>query len=196
VRSQLRLNEAARSIELVEKQLELVSNVTSPYSGRILEVKRDRGDIVTAGTPVVNLQLSGDETQGLQAVIYVPPGTGKQVGRGMEAQISPTTAAREEFGFLLGKVTYVSEFPSTFDGMMRVLSNPALVNTLSAAGPPYAVYADLVQDRGTTSGFKWSSKKGDELKVAAGTICNVTLTVRERRPIEMVIPIIREYTGL
>jgi HlyD family secretion protein len=80
--------------------------------------------------------------------------------------------------------------------MMRVLSNQALVQTLSAQGPPYAVYADLIPDSAAASGFRWSSAKGNTLKVGSGTLCQVNLTVRERRPIEMVIPIIREYTGL
>lgn len=196
VRSQLRINESERNIDLLTRQLELVSNVRSQYTGRILEVKRDRGDIVTAGTPLVNLQLSGNESGGLQAIIYVPPAAGKNVRPGMQAQISPAAVQREEYGFLIGNVTYVSEFPSTYEGMMRVLSNQALVQSLSAQGPPYAVYADLLPNPEAVSGFLWSSTKGNTLKVGSGTLAQVNLTVRERRPIEMVIPIIREYTGL
>lgn len=196
VRSQLRINEAERNIDLLTRQLDLVSTVRSPYSGRILEVKRDRGDVVTAGTPLVSLQLAGSESDGLQAIIYVPPSSGKNVRPGMQAQISPAAVQREEYGFLLGTVTYVSEFPSTYEGMMRVLSNQALVQSLSAQGPPYAVYADLVPDHGSASGFRWSSTKGNTLKVGSGTLCQGSLVVRERRPAEMVVPIIREYTGL
>jgi HlyD family secretion protein len=114
----------------------------------------------------------------------------------MSAQISPSTAAREEYGFLEGRVTYVSEFPATREGMMRVLSNAAMVQTLAADGPPFAVYAEISRDPTSASGFKWSSPKGSGLIVAGGTLCELTITIRERRPIDLVIPTLRRAAGL
>ena len=196
VQSQMAINDARRKIELLQQQLQLTTDVISPATGRVVEVKKNRGDVIAAGTPVVSLQLSGQDTEGLQAIIYVPPNEGKNVTRGLEVQLSPTTAKREEFGYMLGKVTSVSEFPATADGMMRVLSNPGLVQVLSAQGPPFVVYADLVPDPTSPSGYAWSSPKGAQLTVNSGTICNVTLTVRSSRPVELVIPVLREYLGL
>jgi HlyD family secretion protein len=196
VRSQIAINETRRRIEGLEQQHRILSIITSPYSGRILEVKKKPGDMIAAGTPIVSLQLAGSDAEGLQAVIYVPPTAGKNVVPGLQVEISPTTAPRAEFGYMPGKVTSVSEFPATAEGMMRVLSNQGLVQTLSAEGPPFAVYADLQVDRSSASGYKWSSPRGGALAVNSGTLCLVTVTVRSRRPIEMVIPILREKTGL
>lgn len=196
VRSQIAINETQRRIDGLEQQHRLLSVIISPYSGRILEVKKNRGDVIGAGTPVISLQLAGAEAGGLQAVIYVPPSAGKNVVPGQQVEISPTTAPRAEFGYMIGTVTYVSEFPATAEGMMRVLSNQGLVHSLSASGPPFAVYADLLPDRSSVSGYQWSSPKGAALGVNSGTLCNITVTVRERRPIEMVIPILRETMGL
>ena len=114
----------------------------------------------------------------------------------MEVQISPTTSAREEYGFLLGKVTYVSEFPSTREGMMRVLANASLVQNLSAQGAPYAVWAELIPDATSQSGYLWSSSKGSRLTVNSGTLCDVFITIREQRPIELVLPLLRQASGL
>jgi HlyD family secretion protein len=195
-RSQLAMNDIRRRIDTLEEQHRVVSTVVSPYSGNILEIKHRSGDVIGAGVAIVSLQLADQERAGLQAIIYVPPNAGKNVTTGLQAEISPTTAPREEFGFMLGKVSYVSEFPATTEGMMQVLSNQALVQTLSAEGPPFAVYAELLPDSASKSGYRWSSPKGAALNVNSGTLCNVTLTVRSRRPVEMVIPILREYTGL
>jgi HlyD family secretion protein len=196
VRSQQGINQAERQITQLAQQLEISSTILSPYLGRILEIKRNRGDVISAGAPLLSLQLAGSDIEGLQVIIYVPPATGKNVTPTMAVEISPTTAPREEFGFLRGTVTYVSEFPATPEGMMRVLANQTLVQSLSAQGSPYAVYADLVANPGSVGGYKWSSPKGDTLKVNSGSMCTVTITTREQRPIELVIPILRQYTGL
>jgi HlyD family secretion protein len=196
LQSQLRINEAERQIALLEQQLAQVSAVVSPYNGRVVEVKRDSGDMVNVGTSLVSLELIDDNVRSLQVVAYVNSSDGKNVEELMEAQISPSTAAREEYGFLVGKVSYVSEFPATPEGMMRVLANPTLVQGLAAGGPPFAVYIELDADPASVSGYRWSSFKGNSIPVNSGTLCTVMITVRERRPIELVIPMIREALGL
>jgi HlyD family secretion protein len=196
VRSLQRISEVRRRIAALREQHTLASTIAAPYPGRVLEVKRRRGDLITAGSALASLQIAGGTGEGLQAIIYVPPQDGKNIERGQQAQISPYTARREEFGFLVGRITYVSEFPATPEGMRLVLRNEGLVQTLSAQGPPFAVYADLVSDPASRSGYLWSSTKGSALRVDAGTLCYVTVTVRRVRPVEMVIPLLREITGL
>jgi HlyD family secretion protein len=196
IQSQLRISDTERQIDLLVQQLEQVSAVESPYAGRVVEVKRDAGDMVATGTALLSLELAGQESGGLQVIAYVPPGEGKDVLREMEVQISPTTAPREEYGFLRGKVSYVSEFPATPDGMMRVLANPTLVQALATSGPPFATYIDLSLDAASVSGYQWSSFKGNAVAVNSGTMCTVTITTRERRPVELVIPMLRQALGL
>ncbi len=196
VQSQLRISDTERQIDLLMTQLEQVSAVESPYNGRVVEIKRDAGDMVAMGAALFSLELSGQQSAGLQVIAYVPPGEGKYVEREMYVQVSPSTAPREEYGFLVGKVTYVSEFPATPDGMMRVLANPTLVQGLASQGPPFTAYIDLVRDTASSSGNRWSSFKGNGVAVNSGTICTVSITVRERRPVELVIPMLRQALGL
>jgi HlyD family secretion protein len=70
------------------------------------------------------------------------------------------------------------------------------VQTLSVEGAPFAVYAQLTPKPGTTAGYAWSSPKGEALKVNSGMICRVTITVESRRPIDLVIPTLREKLGI
>jgi multidrug efflux pump subunit AcrA (membrane-fusion protein) len=188
--------EAERALAVVEQRLATASLVRSPHPGRILEIKVRPGDVVGRGAPIVSLQLADQEGTGIQAVVYVPAANGKSVLPGMPVQISPTTAAREEYGFLIGRVTYVSEFPSTREGMMRVLANEGLVANLSAQGAPFAVWAELLPDPSSRSGYRWSSSKGSQLTVNSGTLCEVFITTREQRPIELVLPLLRQASGL
>jgi HlyD family secretion protein len=194
--SSLRISEGERRLQALEEQLDEASLVETPYAGRVLEVKVARGDLVGRGSPLFSLQIDEAGGESLQVVAYLPPGTGKSVRPGMELQVSPSTSKREEYGFLIGQVEYVSEFPSTREGMKRVLANDSLVAALSGQGAPFAVYGKLLPDPASVSGYQWSSTKGNSQPVAAGTMCGVTVILRDRSPISMVIPIFREYSGL
>lgn len=191
--SRLKITDAERKIKILENQLELTSRVTSEASGRVLEILTDVGQLMTVGAPVLSLE-SSDAT--LQALLYVPPTEGKKIEAGMEAQISPSTVRKEEFGFIVGKVQSISSFPATTQGMMRVLGNDGLVETLSATGAPFQVYAELIPDSDTESGYRWSSGTGPQLQIFSGTLCTGNVTVAKQRPISLVIPYVKGKLGI
>ena len=191
--SNLKMADQRRKIQALEHQLEFSSRVTSPKEGRILEVKVDEGNLVALGTAIVSLELNEGK---LEALLYLPAAEGKKVHIGMEALISPTTVRAEEYGLILGKVKAVSHFPATTQGMMRMLANEALVQSLAAAGPPLEIYADLVTEPSTESGYRWSSRKGPPVQIYSGTLCNGMVTVQKQRPIHLLIPYVRETLGI
>jgi HlyD family secretion protein len=90
----------------------------------------------------------------------------------------------------------VSDFPATAKGMHRVLKNEKLTAALSGQDAPYEVHADLMVDPETPSRYKWSSSKGPPLRIQSGTLALGNITVASRRPIEMVIPLLRKYSGI
>lgn len=167
--------------------------VVSPHSGRVLEVLVDRGNVVSPGTPILNLELASAD---LQAILFVPASTGKKVLQGMKVRVSPSTVKREEFGAILGTVVRVAEFPSTARGMTRLLGNEALVERLMQAGPPIQVDVALERDPRTPTGYRWSSSQGPSLEISSGTLANGSVVVREDRPISLVIPTLREKLGI
>ncbi len=191
--SELRIADQKRKVQSLENQLELSSRVSSPYDGRVLEVKVDPGSLVTVGTSIVSLELAEGK---LQALLYLPAAEGKKVHANMEALISPTTVRREEYGLILGKVKSVSAFPATYQGMMRMLSNETLVQSLAESGAPLEIYADLIPESSTESGYRWSSRKGPPVKIYSGTLCDGMVTVEKQRPINLLIPYIRETLGI
>ncbi len=190
VASQLEVSRAERRLELLRDELEAAAAVTSPFAGRVLEIKHDLGSLVVKGEPILSLEVLESGERSLQAVFYVPP-DGKKIRPGMEAQIIPTTVKVEESGFLLAEVAYVSEFPATRQGMMRVLGNEQLVDTLSGQGAPFAVYADLVADPENASGYRWSSPR-TEVELLSGTLLTSRTVVKRQRPLSLVIPFFKK----
>jgi HlyD family secretion protein len=194
--SQFKVNEARITVQQLERQLQQSAEVTSPYTGRILEVMTEVGSLVARGDPVMTLDLTGRTVKDLEAIVYVPSVEGKRVRVGMSIQIAPSTVKQEEYGMMLGRVTYVSDFPATGRGMRRVLKNEQLVSVLSGGGAPYEVHADLIPDLATPSQYKWSSSHGPPSPIQSGTLAAGNIIVRTERPIALVIPLFRKYTGI
>ena len=192
IRLEEEIREADRQVELLQLQHDQTALVVSPYSGVIQELRGDPGQLVAAGTSVASLERADAE---LHAVVFVPS-QGKRALVGMRAQIAPVTVKREEHGYMLGEVSFVSAQPATPEGMMRILRNATLVQELSAAGVPFMVEVALQRDDATTSGFQWSSPAGPPLSVDSGTLCEVRVIVQEQRPITLVIPLFRRALGL
>ena len=181
-------------IELRERQARLgeTSRVTANRAGRVIELLVDRGDVVSPGTPLLNLEVVSDD---LMAVLFVPATAGKRVEPGMAVRVSPSTVKREEFGSILGKVAWAAEYPSTARGMTRLLGNEALVDRLMKEGPPIQVNVVLERSASAPSGFRWSSSTGPSVKISSGTLATGDVVVREEAPINLLIPKVREKLG-
>ena len=194
--SRFQIDDAEHAVSRLERELRERSEVTSPYTGRVLEVMSEQGDMVASGEPILSLDLTGRSVKNLVAVFYVPSIEGKRIRSGMPVRIAPSTVKQEEYGMMLGRVTYVSDFPATTKGMARVLKNDQLVNVLSGGGAPYEVHADLTVAPETVSRYRWSSSSGPPLAIQSGTLATASIEVSAERPIGMVIPLFRKYTGL
>ncbi|HEY5061911.1 MAG TPA: NHLP bacteriocin system secretion protein, partial [Gemmatimonadaceae bacterium] len=166
----------------LERQLRSGTEVVAPYGGRILEIMTDRGNLVAPGEPIMSIDLGGRAVKELEAVIFIPSVQGKRILPGMPIQIAPSTVKQEEFGLMVGKVTYVSDFPATAKGMQRVLKNDKLAAALSGNDAPYELHADLVLDPSTMSKYKWTSSKGPPLRIQSGTLASANIEVAARRP--------------
>jgi len=186
----------ARQIEQLEAELQRRSRVVSAHRGRILEVTAEKGDFVRMGEPMMSFHEEGPDVKRLEAVLYVSGREGKRIRPGMQVQIAPATVRPEEYGRMLGTVTYVSDFPATPRGMQRLLGNEQLVRSLSQGGAPYEVYADVTLDPDTPSRYRWTSSSGPPEAIRSGTLCASTITVKERRPIAFVLPLLRSAVGI
>lgn len=189
----IQINETQRGLAGLLRNADQATLVYSPYSGRVLEIRVGDGEIAGAGTPILSIEQTGASVDDLEVLLYLSPQEGKKVKPHMSVQVSPSTVKREEYGFMVGKVRTVAEFPSTMQGMVRVLKNEQLVQQLSAQTTPIAVQADLTPSKDTLSGYRWSSPEGPPTRIESGTLCTATVTLHNDRPISLVIPLLRKF---
>jgi HlyD family secretion protein len=113
----------------------------------------------------------------------------------MEAQVSPSTVRREEFGFMKGEIKVVGEYPVGIDAVKSVTANDQLAAELVGQGTKIEVHVGLQPDSNTTSGYVWSSSGGPPFKVDGGTRVSVAVVVERRAPISYVLPIFKKALG-
>jgi HlyD family secretion protein len=189
------ISDTEEKIKKLQYELNLASEVVSQVDGRVLEVRVGKGEIIQPGRALFSLERQG-RTINTEVVMYVRAEEGKKILPGMEAMIAPTTVKKEEYGYMLGRVVSVSEYPATTQGMLHTLGNEDLVQTLAAQGASIELHIDLTVDDSTQSGFKWSSPKGPPLKINSGTLCEGSVTVMEQRPVSLVIPALKKVLSL
>lgn len=164
------------------------TQVIAPVDGRILEINIHSGSYVNPGDPLAVIDEIGDRVK-LEALVYVSAEKAGTIQPGMTVQLSPSFANKEEYGFLLGKVRSVSNYPDTYENMMDTIGNENLVVMLTGEGVPMMVQVDLIPDVQSKSGHLWSSHKGSQLAVHSGTLIHAEIITRKERPINKVIPI-------
>ena len=193
---ELQIGDAERQQRRHRAQLDRAVDVVAARSGRVIEIVADVGDVVSPGSSFARLDREGEVGADLIAIVYVPHDVGKKVQPGMPVQISPSLFNREEFGGIIGTVERVSDYPATQEGMLRTLSNPNLVQLLTAeTSTPYEVRIRLEPDAATPSGYLWSTSRGPEATLQSGTTATAAIAVHERRPITLVLPALRRWLG-
>jgi HlyD family secretion protein len=79
---------------------------------------------------------------------------------------------------MVGKVTFVAEYPATYAALMRNFENEALVKSLAADGAVTELRVVLEADTSTPTGFRWSSSRGPRISISSCMIFTVQIVTR------------------
>ncbi len=188
-----RIDSLTWGVHSLEEELKRSINVVAAKSGRVVELKVAPGSIVGAGVPIVSIEST---ERILEAVVYVAASSVKEIKPGMDAQVSPSGVQREEYGYLLGKVDEVGEFPATAEAIVSTFQNEIFAQALLNGGPVTELRIHFISDPSTRSGLKWSSHKEPPTVVSSGSVCTVQVVTRRQRPIDLVIPYLRKKLGI
>ena len=174
------------AVARARSELERVATLTSAYAqimstveGRVVELKKRNGDLVRPGEIVATVE---PPATAVEPIIYIDSSGGKRIKPGMEAQVSPMTVRREEYGFMKGKIAEVGEYPVTQDAVMSVTGNDQLTKEFLASGTKIQVNVGLQPDTDTPSGYVWSSSAGPPFKIDSGTQVTVAVVVAKTTP--------------
>ncbi len=209
----LKMASAKRKSNMLKERLGRMDVLESPYSGMVVELKLNEGEMIERGATLLSLlpenQANGDPKAKpsnadatatsqrahvpLIATLYVSSADGKRIRKGMLAEVVPATVKREEYGFISGRVLSVAEMPATQEGMQSRLKNQKLVQSLSQAGAPFELIVALDADPTTPSGFHWSSSHGPDENLSAGGLCAAEVVTKEETVFKLLVPSLRRF---
>jgi HlyD family secretion protein len=135
---------------------------------------------VTAGGVILD-----NTDAGQQAVLFLPLAKQENVRPGMRVQMTLSGLPPQQYGYLLGTVRSVSQYPLTAQNMSDVLKNDALVAIFSQSGPEIMVTIYLQLEDGTKD-YTWTT--GRSAQISSGTLLQASIVVDEKRPIALLLP--------
>gem|GEM_PF-3058459 len=179
----------------IEAHSQTELKVTSPIDGHVLELRAGAYSEVSAGSELLEILPLGEAAN--RCVAYVNASHGKKVEEGMRVLVSPSIAAPERYGYIVGYVSEVSEMISSKAEIVRVFENEQYASSILTAYPaPLRIVVAMQPDARTLSGFQWTSSAGLPGKIGIGTICSVEAEVQQDRPIELLIPWLKKSVGM
>lgn len=192
-----KLEQLQKESELKEQKLELERRffresiwLRSNSTGIVTELLKAPGDAVKAGDHIALLNRIDHGQRKL--IAFVPIEMGKKVKPGMSAYFAPGSLKPQDYGYVRGIVQETSQFAVNSDSIVTELKNRDFADAVSKSGVQARLVIEMLPDRATVSGLKWTSRNGATTAVDAGTVGRIIINTRYRSPISYVIPFFRE----
>ncbi|MEQ8187455.1 MAG: NHLP bacteriocin system secretion protein [Candidatus Eremiobacterota bacterium] len=184
-----KIKETEENIKRLEEKIKFYSEIRSHVKGIVTSIRVESDDYIERGTVVATME---DNTAPLEAIIFISDEDAKTIQPGMDVQLSPSTVKKEDFGFIRGKISYISHYPTTRKRMATVLDNDQLTDRfMEKTSATFVARVSLQKNPLSKSGYQWSSKKEPDFKITSGTLCNGSIIVKQIRPISIAFPYIK-----
>lgn len=146
--------------------------VLSAGSGTITEIKATAGSHVEANSPFASIQKRSTDPVP-PVIFFIESAEINSIKPGMEVQIKVSDAYGSNT--LPGRVVYISQFPATYDRLIRIFQNETIAQRL-AKTTCYELKAAIIPSR------QLPAKK---LNQSNGRLCQVTVIIGRKKPISL-----------
>ena len=131
---------------------------------------------------------------------FLSQAAAQQVRPGMKVLATPTGMSQAQYGGLVAKVTSVEVLPASLTEIRQSLGSEGEASEISNLIPqPILATIQLEKDPKTNDsnkeGLKWSSAGRIPYPVREGDLLSLQITTQTVRPISLLIPWLRQFTG-
>jgi multidrug efflux pump subunit AcrA (membrane-fusion protein) len=161
--------------------------VTTPYSGQVVNVSVGGGQVVGIGAEVLTVERTDAPGDRLLAMLFVPADAAVGVIPGQSVDLAVSSAPPAAFGVLKGRVTSVSAYPLSTAALAALLGGQGPASGYTTGGSTRLVLVDLVRDPATASGYGWSTRTGFPRPLQSQAKVTGTIVLGRMSPIRFVL---------
>ena len=172
-------------IERMRDEYYYKSMIISPYSGRIMSIS-NLFEYVNQGDTIASIVLQQEYVNDKEVITYVDLSAAQNIETGMDVQISPDFAPREEYGYMHGYVSSVGTYPVLKSDIQQRLGNYAFEYENMENDALIEVRITLLTDDTSKNRIRWSSSKGQELAISVGTTCDISIITSKFKLIDLI----------
>lgn len=167
-------------------KIEKISNIYG--LSKVINIGTSRGAWVSPGTHLVMLQPISPENTDLTGYAFISLVNGKKISPNMDIHIMLDQANPAVFGYLKGKIDWISLYPTTKTILENFLQNSFLTARFSAQGDPFEIKFHLIKNAKTSSGYQWTTKEGFPEPIQPGSTGTLHIIAEEQAPISFIFP--------
>jgi NHLM bacteriocin system secretion protein len=179
--------EYVKSLDNLKRELREESFIRSNENGVVSELYIKNGQFVEKGEEILKLSKRGQNVKDLVGVFYFPIEQGRKIIPGMSVKIDLVNISKEEYGYLLGRVERVSNFPINSQSIQEFTNIEQLGNNF-ADKIVLEVIVDLIPSTDTYTGFVWTTDKGPPIIIQPGNIAIGNCIIKKIKPIQLIFP--------
>ena len=157
----------------------------APVSGIILSAKA-ANETVSSAEAIATIIKQEKYADDKQIICFLPAATARKLQEGMEVQVSPEFAPREEYGFMYGHITSIGAYPVSQNDVLAAVGSMQYAQVLMPQENSVEVRVTLTVDPNSANKIKWSNKKGESVPLAIGTFCDLLIVTENYKPYELV----------
>lgn len=140
---------------------------------------------VTAGDTIASILIDNQASNSREVVGYLPLVNASQLQAGMEAQVCPAYAQREEYGYMKGYISSIGTMPVTTESLTQYYGNLEYIKDILPEQSCVEIRIAMYIDEKSENRFAWSNVKGEHLVVDTGTICDISIITGQKHPVEL-----------
>lgn len=190
------LAQAREALQAAQINLEVSTLIRAPVAGTVLDHAVDMGSTVTVGTTITSIRPHAGDSGVLTARVYVPYGNGRRIRVGMPAWLTLPFVQPSRYGYIAGEVVSISDFISGRTASVHLGSRELAEKMATELGPMLEVMVKVERDDSTPTGLRWTSGRGYEHPVQFPALCGVKIIVSKDRPIDLILPWLKDLVGL
>lgn len=191
-----------KKADIKQLQTELSENYTveTPTSGKIININYQIGDYPSSNVPLATM-ISHALPQTNKDNIVVATAKSGDIDKltiGNYALFTPDNVERNRYGGIVAKVAKIQRAPITPEYLVNYIGSKQIAEKLVTDQKLYYMQLELIKDKNTPTGYKWSSGKGPgtSTTVFPNLLGKATIYYQTRSPITYVMPFIRHLIGL